>query len=77
MKKPQAEGNINPHMYSRGHSILLKKERKEGRKKERKKEINTNVMFILSHFCLLVLNWIIEVQQQRHWLIKLDYCRFW
>ncbi len=69
MNKPQAEGKVNSHLYSRTqekvqHSSAIKNNNNEA-------QLLVYLVYLKS-FLLIWLNWIIKGQQQRHWLIKWD-----
>ncbi len=72
MNTPQAEGNVNARLYSRGrHSNKLHEEYDAG--EESSTLFSNKNETQMCNFCLLVwFNWIIEGQQQRHWLINWD-----
>ncbi len=86
MNKPQAEGNINSRLYNRGRNsnkpfssaaiLDCMKNRMHEKKVQNcsviKKNMRCKCYAYLMSFLLITLNWIIEGQQQRHWLIKLE-----
>ncbi len=87
MNTPQAEGKVNSHLYSRGCisnkpfrcPVILdymknvtweKKVQQSSAIKQTKLNIYLRSLLLIS---MIVLNdWIIEGQQQRHWLIEWD-----